>query len=72
MRLQAAVERTQGDLILPPLPGAPQRQSAGLQAARVSFNVQGQDVTARLLWQTRQIGQAEGQLQTRLAAGDAP
>lgn len=72
LRLQAAVERTQGDLILPPLPGAPQRQSAGLQAARVSLNVQGQDATARLLWQTRQIGQAEGQLQTRLAAGDAP
>ena len=48
LRLQAAVERTQGDLILPPLPGAPQRQSAGLQAARVSLNVQGQDATARL------------------------
>ncbi len=73
-RLQAAVERTQGDLILPPLPGAPQRQSAGLQAARVSLNVQGQDATARLLWQTRQIGQAEGELQTQLAPanGDRP
>ena len=70
LRLQASAERASGDIVLPPLPGAPQRQSAGVKTARVDLNVQGAQASARLDWQSERIGQAAGELSTRIGSSE--
>ena len=67
LQLQAALERSRGDLRINADNAPGQRLNAGLTQARIQLQVDGEAVQAQFNWLSEQMGQAQAQLQTRLS-----
>ena len=64
LQLQAHLARSSGDIVI--LSGQGGRVAAGIRNARIDVQSNGNQIEARLLWDSAQAGSANAQLSTRL------